>query len=227
MVVLPSGEIDARRLRASGGIAAVGADQERRGQPASVLKSDRDSGLCSIDLCDARFPHEPAILPRFRARLERRAKIPVLVHEAERLVVVQIEIQAAGLEPVSDRDPADRHPGSARWSATPIVWSIRIELEETALVRPSKAASCRGAGSAGSITTTDNPLEIERGDEGQANETSTEDDHVRPVHRGRTNRFVAMTPRLRLTREVPGENSEAEILLGVGHGDRCHARAEA
>src|SRR3954452_13978754 len=36
---------------------------------------------------------------------------------------------------------------------------MRIELEETAVVRPSKMASERGAGSAGSTTMADRPLE--------------------------------------------------------------------
>src|SRR3954452_13619708 len=49
--------------------------------------------------------------------------------------------------------------GSARWSATPIVSSMRIELDETALVRPSNAELDRGAGSAESTTIVESPLE--------------------------------------------------------------------
>ena len=61
---------------------------------------------------------------------------------------------------------------------------MRIELDETALVRPSKLASVRGAGSAGSTTMLESPLEIERGGERQADQAAAEDDHVRAVHDG-------------------------------------------
>ena len=73
-------------------------------------------------------------------------------------------------------------PGSDRWPATPTVSSIRIELDETALVRPSNAPLARGAGSAGSTTIAERPLEVQRRRQSEADETSTEDDHVRPVH---------------------------------------------
>src|SRR5579884_2559757 len=49
-------------------------------------------------------------------------------------------------------------PGSASSCATSIVSSIRCELEDTALVRPSNERSFRCAGSAGSMTIADKPL---------------------------------------------------------------------
>src|SRR6476469_6566278 len=64
-----------------------------------------------------------------------------------------------GLSPSATAIRRIGQPGSARYSATPIVSSIRIELEDTALVRPSKHDSPRGAGSAGSTTIAESPLE--------------------------------------------------------------------
>ena len=43
--------------------------------------------------------------------MQRGAQIAVLVHETERLAVVRIEMKAAGLQPVGDRDPPDRAAG--------------------------------------------------------------------------------------------------------------------
>jgi len=63
-------------------------------------------------------------------------------HEAERIGIVRIG-----------------QPGAGRWSVTPIVSSIRIELDETAVVRPSKAWVERPTGSAGSTTMAERPLE--------------------------------------------------------------------
>ena len=100
------------------------------------------------------------LLAGLRPRLERRAQVPVLVHPAERLIVLGVEVQSAGLQPVGDGNRADRAAGSRQdAAATPIVSSIRIELDETALVRPSNDGVPRGAGSAGSTTMADSPLE--------------------------------------------------------------------
>ena len=114
--------------------------------------------------------------------MERRAKVPVLVHEAERLLVVGIEMKRAGLQPVGNRDSADRAARLSRCSAIPMALSMRIELDDTALVRPSKAASVRGAGSAGSTTMLERPPEFERRREREADESAAEDDYVRPIH---------------------------------------------
>ena len=105
------------------------------------------------------------------------------MHPAERLVVLGIEVQPAGLQPVGDRDRADRAAGLGKMSATPIVSSMRIELDETALVRPSNAASSRGAGIGGIDDDRRQAARIERGGERQADQPAAEDDHVRAVHR--------------------------------------------
>ena len=72
--------------------------------------------------------------------MQRGAQVPVLVHQAQRLVVVRVEVKPAGLQPVGNRNRQIGQPGSASRSATPIVSSMRIELDETALVRPSNDA---------------------------------------------------------------------------------------
>ncbi len=58
-----------------------------------------------------------------------------------------------------------------------------MELDDTALVRPSKLAPVRRSGSAGSTTIADKPLEIQRRCKGKADKPAAEDDHVRSVHR--------------------------------------------
>ena len=103
---------------------------------------------------------------------------------------------------------------------------MRIELEETALVRPSNAASVRGAGSAGSTTMDDSPLESSA--EASARPTSP------PPKMITSARSIARAPSA--VRRNDAKNSldrglrvgilRAQ-LLGVGHGDRGDARAEA
>ena len=107
-------------------------------------------------------------------------------------------------------------PGSARWSATPIVSSIRIELDETALVRPSNAGVAARRRVGGIDDDRRQAARIERRGEREADQPAAEDDHVRAVHGERPSPFVAMTPRLRLTADSAWRHSSGEDLIGGG-----------
>ena len=96
MVVLPARDVDPRRL-AGPGVSAVGRHEQRCRELASVLKRDHHAVVAAIDLGHARFPQRPDVLARLGAGMERGAEAAVLVHETERLAVIGIEVQAAGL----------------------------------------------------------------------------------------------------------------------------------
>src|SRR6185437_13717142 len=82
-----------------------------------------------------------------------------------------------------------------------MVSSMRIELDETALVRPSNEASARGRGSAGSTTIADSPLESSA--EASARPTNPPPKMITSARSiaGAPTPFVATAPRPRLTRE--------------------------
>ena len=103
-------------------IAAVGGDQQRRVELAPVLQRDTITP-CSprSTLGDSRLPQQPHVLARLGARLERGAQVAVLVHPAERLIVVGIEMQPSGLSPSATAMRRIGQPGCGRCSATPIV----------------------------------------------------------------------------------------------------------
>ena len=81
-------------------------------------------------------------------------------------------------------------PASGSRSATPIVSSIRNELDETAVARPSKAGVERPPGSAGSTTIAERPSGRARR-RGEADQPAAEDDDVRAIHVARPTASVA------------------------------------
>ena len=161
MVVFPARDADPGRL-------ARRANCGRRRRPAAARESLRPSSsaddhamLAAIDARSTRdFHSSHEILARLGARAQRGAQMAVLVHPAERLVVVGIELQPARLEPVGDRDAADRaarlgadgrRPRSSRAcasSSTRPRWCGRRTRRR-----------CAASGSAGSTTIAERPLE--------------------------------------------------------------------
>ena len=89
-----------------------------------------------------------------------------------------------GSSPSATCDAPDRAAGLGKWSLTPIVSSIRIELDETALVRPSNAAVFARVGIGGIDDDRRQAARIERRGQRQADQPAAEDDHVCPVHAG-------------------------------------------
>ena len=110
MIILPARDVDAGCL-ARFRVATVRRDQQRCRQLAPILKRDHHFMVTAIDARDARFPKQPHVLPRVRARMERCPQVAVLMHEAERLAIVGIEVQPAGLQTVGNRDAPDRAAG--------------------------------------------------------------------------------------------------------------------
>ena len=86
----------------------TGADEERGAELAPVLERNDDAGFAALRLRDLRLPHRPDGLAGLRSRMKRRAQVPVLMHEAERLLIVRVEVETARLETVGNGDPPDR-----------------------------------------------------------------------------------------------------------------------
>ena len=108
VIVLPPRDIDpggfARRR-----IAAVGGNQQRAPKLAAVLERNDDAVIAAIDTRVTRdFHSSQRFLPASARAWSAARRLPVLVHEAERLVIVGIEVKPARLQPVGDRDPPDR-----------------------------------------------------------------------------------------------------------------------
>ena len=104
---------------------------------------------------------------------------------------------------------------------------MRIELDDTALVRPSNAAPARGAGIGGIDDDRREAARIERRGEREPDQPTAEDDHVRSIHGRAPNPFVAMTPRLRLTADSALGDFKARTCWGWDDGNRGDARTEA
>src|SRR4051794_18512779 len=101
-----------------------------------------------------------------------------------------------------------------------MVSSIRIELDDTALVRPSNAASLRKSGSAGSTTIAETPLLSSAA--ASARPTSPP-----PKMIASARSILAPIGSVRLTGESTWEILAAGNHLGVGHGNGCSARTQA
>src|ERR1043165_5970289 len=110
-----------------------------------------------------------------------------------------------------------------------MVRSIRIELDDTALVRPSNAAEVRGAGSAGSTTMAETLLESSA--EASASPTSPPPTMITSA-RSMCRSLVAAPDECErggttlLDRGVRVRDSRRQ-LSGEGHGDRRSTRSEA
>jgi hypothetical protein len=63
---------------------------------------------------DARLPQQPGVLARLGARAQRGAQVAVLVHPAERLVVVGSKCSPPGSSPSATAIVADRAAGLGR-----------------------------------------------------------------------------------------------------------------
>jgi hypothetical protein len=59
-------------------------------------------------MAHAACAHQPQIFAGLGAGLERGAQVAVLVHPAQRFVIVGIEVEAPRLQAVGDRDAPDR-----------------------------------------------------------------------------------------------------------------------
>ena len=141
MIVLPARDVESRPPRASGELrpsAAIssGALSLRPSSSATTTPCSPRSTLATCDFHSSQM-FLPASARAWSAA--RRWRFSCIKPSGSSSSASKCE--PAGLQPVGDRDPrGSGSPGSARWSATPIVSSIRIELDETALVRPSNAA---------------------------------------------------------------------------------------
>ena len=91
--------------------------------------------------------------------MERSAQMAIFVHEAERLVVVRLEVEAAGLQSVGDRDLPDR----AAWLGQMLGDADRLQHPHRARRDGAGPAVerrvVRGVGSAGSTTIAETPLQ--------------------------------------------------------------------
>jgi len=67
----------------------------------------------------ARLPQKPNVFPGLGPRLKRGAEVAILVHEAERLLVVGVEVQRARGKTVGDCDPPDRASGLRKMVGDP------------------------------------------------------------------------------------------------------------
>ena len=142
--------------------------------------------VAAIDVADPRLPQDPRRrVPAFGPAPERRAQMAVLVHPAERLVVVGLELEPAGLEPVGDRDAADRATRLGQMIGDP----DRLEHAHRARRYRAGPAVERGAGpllGVGGINDDRrHAAGVERRGEREPDQPAAEDDHVRAVHRAR------------------------------------------
>src|SRR5437764_9832790 len=96
MVVFPARDIDAGSL-AGLRVSTVRGDEQWSAELAAVLQRNNDVMIRTIYARDARLPQQPDVFPRLGSGLECGAKLQVFVHEAERLAVVGVEVQAAWL----------------------------------------------------------------------------------------------------------------------------------
>src|SRR5207248_11440001 len=88
-------------------VTAIGGDEQRGKELASILQRNRHSVLGPIDADDARLPQGPDVLACLCPRMERGAEVAVLVHETQGIAVLRIEVQSARLQSVGYRDSPD------------------------------------------------------------------------------------------------------------------------
>src|SRR4051794_2083926 len=107
MSVFPARDSDVGCL-AGRRIAPIGCDQHRSVELAPIAERDDDSVVAALNLGHLRLPHQPQILAPVRAGMKRASQVAVLVHPAEWLAIIGVEMKRARLESVGDRDPPDR-----------------------------------------------------------------------------------------------------------------------
>jgi len=157
MSILPPRNTDSCSFARSG-IATVRRHEQRRMELPPVVERYAHTRLVAADVGHSRFPQQPAVLtPSARdCSAERRCRFSCIQPSGSSSS--GSKCRPPGCSPSATEILRIEQPGAGRWSDTPIVSSMRMELDETALVRPSKAALVRGAGSAGSTTIADRPL---------------------------------------------------------------------
>ena len=183
MIIFPAGDADPGFL-AGLRIAAVGGREDRREKLAPVFERDSDAMLAAFGRSHTRFPHQPQILAGLGAGHQRGPEVAILMHDAERLIVIggRFEGQAARLEAVGDRDGADR----AAFGGQTVGNANRPQHSHRGGGNGGGPAVEGNRGASAGIGRVDNdggkPARIERGCQRQADQPAAKNDHVRPVH---------------------------------------------
>jgi len=118
MIVLPPCNRDAGRF-AGRRVTAVDGGKERGADLAAVLQRNDHSMRSAFHGLGDRPPQKPQILSSFRPGQEGRPQVPVLMHDAERLVVVGFEREPARLKTVGNLDLANGAALSRQLSRDP------------------------------------------------------------------------------------------------------------
>ena len=75
---------------------------------ASILKRDDYPVIAANRACNFGFPEKPAVPPDLGPRFQGRAQMSILVHPSEWLVILGLEVQAAGFQAISHGYRKDR-----------------------------------------------------------------------------------------------------------------------